>query len=145
MPPKSKVTLSNSQRYEFCLFAGNNKLTRKEYVDWIEQKWGIKVVETTITRILQKKEEILNTEVTNPDAKRLKNLTVPELELALKEFILIYQDRVILSDVILLEKAKKIANGLGEHWLSLLDGSIDLKNGMGFKYESFKERHHQLI
>ena len=113
MPPKSKVTLSNSQRYEFCLFAGNNKLTRKEYVDWIEQKWGIKVVETTITRILQKKEEILNTEVTNPDAKRLKNLTVPELELALKEFILIYQDRVILSDVILLEKAKKIANGLG--------------------------------
>ena len=62
-------------------------MTRKEYVDWIEQKWGIKVVETTITRILQKKEEILNTEVTNPDTKRHKNLTVPELELALKEFI----------------------------------------------------------
>ena len=114
MPPKSKITLSNSQKYEFCLFANsNNKMTRKEYVDWIEQKWGIKVVETTITRILQKKEEILNTEVTNPDTKRHKNLTVPELELALKEFILIYQNRVILSNAILIEKAKEIANGLG--------------------------------
>jgi transposase len=113
MPPK-RVTLSNSQKYEFCLFAGNNtNLTRKEYVDWIEQKWGIRVVETTITRILQKREEILNTELTNPDAKRHKNLTVPELELALKEFILIYQNRVILSDAILVEKAKEIANGLG--------------------------------
>ena len=60
MLPK-RVTLSNSQKYEFCLFANsNNKMTRKEYVGWIEQKWGIKVVETTITRILQKKEEILN-------------------------------------------------------------------------------------
>ena len=113
MPPKSKITLSDSQKYEFCLFANSNKMTRKEYVDWIEQKWGIKVVETTITRILQKKEEILNTEITNPDTKRHKNLTVPELELALKEFILIYQNRVILSDAILIEKAKEIANGLG--------------------------------
>ena len=35
----SKITLSDTQKYEFCLFA-NNKLTRKEYVAWIEQKWG---------------------------------------------------------------------------------------------------------
>ena len=54
MPPKNKVTLSDSQKYEFCSFAGDNKLTRREYVNWIEQKWGFKVNESTITRILQK-------------------------------------------------------------------------------------------
>ena len=113
MPLKSKTTLSDSQKYEFCLFANTNKMTRKEYVDWIEQKWGDKVNESTITRILQKKEEILNTEVTNPDIKRHKNLTVPQLELALKEFILIHQNKAILSEAILIEKAKQIANGLG--------------------------------
>ena len=43
MSPKSKVTLSSSQKYEFCLFARNNKLSRKEYVNWIEQKWGVRV------------------------------------------------------------------------------------------------------
>ena len=54
MSSKSKVTLNNSQKHEFCLYARDNKLTRKEYVNWIEQKWGFKVNESTITRILQK-------------------------------------------------------------------------------------------
>jgi transposase len=114
IPPKSKITLSDSKKYELCLFAdANNKMTRKQYVDWIEQKWGDKVNESTITRILKKKEEILNTQVTNPNVKRHKNLTVPQLELALKEFVLINQNRAILSEAILIEKAKQIANGLG--------------------------------
>ena len=55
MPPKSKTTLSDSQKYEFCLFANTNKMTRKEYVDWIEQKWGDKVNESTRTRICKKR------------------------------------------------------------------------------------------
>lgn len=109
----SKVTLSDTQKYEFCLFATNNKLTRKEYVRWIEGKWGVTVHESTITRIIQKSKEILSTEVTNPEAKRHKSVIVPELELALKEFVLIYQHKAILSDAILVEKAKKIATGLG--------------------------------
>jgi hypothetical protein len=88
MSSKSKVTLNNSQKYEFCLYAhDNNKLARKEYVNWIEQKWGLKVNESTITRILQKSDEILNMEISNPEAKRHKSVTFPELELALKEFI----------------------------------------------------------
>ncbi|CAJ0828546.1 8178_t:CDS:1, partial [Entrophospora sp. SA101] len=71
MSSKSKVTLNNSQKYEFCLYAcDNNKLARKEYVNWIEQKWGLKVNESTITRILQKSDEILNMEISNPEAKR---------------------------------------------------------------------------
>lgn len=89
MPPKSKITLSDSQKREFCLYArSHSKLTRKEYVDWIEKQWAVRVDESTVTRILQKSEDILNTEVIRPNAKRHKPVTVPELELALKEFIL---------------------------------------------------------
>ncbi|CAG8805148.1 24248_t:CDS:2, partial [Cetraspora pellucida] len=46
-------------------------------------------------------------------AKRHRTVTVPELELALKEFILIYQHRTILSDAIMIEKAKLLADELG--------------------------------
>ena len=52
--PKTRTYLSDSQKYEFCLYAHqNNKLTRKEYVNWIERKWAIRVDESTITRILR--------------------------------------------------------------------------------------------
>ncbi|CAG8826511.1 15278_t:CDS:2, partial [Racocetra persica] len=40
-------------------------------------------------------------------------ITVSELELALKEFILIYQHRTILSDAMMIKKAKLLADELG--------------------------------
>jgi hypothetical protein len=112
MPPKKKVTLTDSQKYELCLYAHNNKRTRSQYVNWIEQKWGLKVDESTITRILQTKDKRLTTEVIKPDAKRHKGVIVPELEFALKEFVLTYQHRTILSDALLIEKAKLLADEL---------------------------------
>jgi hypothetical protein len=134
MPPKSKITLSDSQKHEFCLHVRNsNKMTRKEYVNWIEQKWGVRVDESTITRILQKSDDILNTEIANPEAKRHKSVTVPELELALKEFVLIYQDKAILSEAILIEKAKQLADGLG-----IPDGTLVFSAGW---LQKFKERN----
>ena len=133
MPPKSKVTLSDSQKYEFCLYARNNKMTRKEYVNWIEQKWKVRIDESTITRILQKSDDILNTEIANPEAKRHKSVTVPELELALREFVLIYQDKAILSEAILIEKAKELADGLG-----IPDGTLKFSAGW---LQKFKDRN----
>ena len=113
MPPKKKVTLTDTQKYELCLYArDNNKLTRSQYVNWIEQKWGLRVDESTITRILQTKDKRLTTEVINPGAKRHKAVIVSELELALKEFVLTYQHRAILSDALLIEKAKLLADEL---------------------------------
>ena len=112
MAPKKKVTLTDSQKYELCIYAHNNKRTRSQYVNWIEQKWGLKVDESTITRILQTKDKRLTTEVTNPEAKRHKSVVVPELEFALKEFVLTYQHRTILSDALLIEKAKLLADEL---------------------------------
>ena len=63
MPPKSKTTLTDAQKYEFCVYARDHKLKRSEYVDWIEQKWGVRVDESTITCILQTKDRRLSTEV----------------------------------------------------------------------------------
>jgi len=55
MPPKTKITLSDAQKYELCLYARDNDKTRIEYINWVENKWGVRVNESTITRILQKK------------------------------------------------------------------------------------------
>ena len=109
---KKKITLTDFQKYELCLYARDNKTTCSQYVNWIEQKWGLRVDESTITRILQTKDKRLTTEVINPGAKRHKAVIVPELELALKEFVLTYQHRAILSDDLLLEKAKLLADEL---------------------------------
>ncbi|CAG8490316.1 3248_t:CDS:2 [Racocetra fulgida] len=67
---------------------------------------------STITRILQSKDQRFSNEIVNPEAKRHKSVTFLELELALKEFILIYQNRTILSDAMIVEKAKLLANEL---------------------------------
>ena len=71
MPPKTKITLTDAQKYEFCLYAHHNPETRIEYVNWIEHKWN---GESTVSRILQKKEERLSTEVNAPKAKRHRSI-----------------------------------------------------------------------
>ena len=111
--PKKKVTLTDAQKYELCLYANSNKMSWVQYVNWVEQKWGVVVDQTTITRILQTKDKRLSSEINNPEKKRHKPVIFPELKLALKEFVLINQHKAILSDAILIEKAKLLANGLG--------------------------------
>ena len=101
-----------------------NKENRAHYVNWVEQKWGVVVDKTTITRILKTKEKRLSTEIIHPKQKRHKSVTYPELELALnvKEFVLNYQHRTILSDAILIEKAKLLAEGLEISGLQFSNG-----------------------
>ena len=53
MPPKKNITLTDIQKYELCLHAHDNKKTQTQYVDWVEQKWEVRVNKSTITRILQ--------------------------------------------------------------------------------------------
>ena len=61
---------------------------------------------------MQSKDKRLTKKVTKPEAKHHKAVNIPELELALKEFVLCYQNKMILSDAILIEKAKLLANEL---------------------------------
>jgi hypothetical protein len=62
MPPKTKITLSDAQKYELCPYARDNEKTRTEYVNWVENKWGVRINESTIT--LQKKDVFLHNEIT---------------------------------------------------------------------------------
>ncbi|CAB5376754.1 unnamed protein product [Rhizophagus irregularis] len=128
---KKNISLSDIQKYELCLYARDNKKTRTQYVDWVEQKWGVRVNESTITRTLQSKEKRLTTELANPEAKHHKPVAVPKLELALKEFVLCYQHKTILSDAILIEKAKLLANEL-----EVPQGTLQFSNGW---LQKFKE------
>ncbi|CAB5390964.1 unnamed protein product [Rhizophagus irregularis] len=87
-------------------------LTQTQYVNWIEEKWRVRVDESTITRILKSKNKRLGTEIANPEVKCHKSVLVPELELALKKFVLNYQYKTILSDGVLTKKAKQLADKL---------------------------------
>jgi hypothetical protein len=133
MPPKKPlVTLTDAQKHALCVYARNNKKTRRQYVDWVEEQWGVRVDESTISRILKTLEKRLSTEVQNAEAKRHKSVTVPELELALKEFVLNYQHKTALSDAMLIEKAKLFANGFG------VQDSLQFSHGW---LQKFKERN----
>ena len=105
-------TLSKIQKRELCAYAQDNKEIQAQYVNWIEKKWNVRVNESTIMRILQTAEERLGLDTINPNSKCHKSVTYPELELTLREFILNYQHQTVLSDVILIEKAKMIADTL---------------------------------
>ncbi|CAG8741400.1 20175_t:CDS:2 [Dentiscutata erythropus] len=76
-------------------------------------KSNVRVHESTIIRILQNKNKWLTTEIIKPEKKRNRAVTIPALELTLNEFILTYQHRTILSDAMLIEKAKLLASELG--------------------------------
>ncbi|CAG8601643.1 21088_t:CDS:2 [Cetraspora pellucida] len=83
-----RTTLTDNQKFEFCVYACNNKRTHSEY------------------------DQQLSNEIINPEAKQHRTVTVPELELALKEFILIYQHCTILSDAMMIKKAKLLVDEL---------------------------------
>ena len=139
MPPK-KITLTNAQKHEFCLYAHDNKRTRAQYIYWIEEKWGVKIYESTVTRILQSSDKRLTSEVANPEAKRHRSVTVPELELALKEFVLCYQHQTILSDTMLIEKAKLLASGLG-----VSEGTLQFSSGWLHKFKDRNGIHQEKL
>lgn len=46
---KKKITLTEIQKYQLCLYARNNKKIRSQYIDWIEQKWEVRVDKFTIS------------------------------------------------------------------------------------------------
>jgi len=137
MPPKSKTTLTDSQKYELCLYARDNKKSRAEYVNWIENKWQVRVNESTITRILQRSNQLLSEEeIIAPNAKRHRSVTYPELEQALREFVLMRQHQIVLSDTILIERAKTLANGLG-----IPEGALNFSVGWLQKFKSRNNIH----
>jgi len=66
----------------------------------------------------------------NPNSKRHKSVKFPELEQALMEFILTYQHRTILSDAIIIDKAKLFAERL-----QISESKLQFSSGWLYKFE----------
>ncbi|CAG8836424.1 5278_t:CDS:1, partial [Cetraspora pellucida] len=66
----------------------------------------IRIDKSTISCILKTLEQRFSLESHNPDMKWHKPVSYLQLELVLREFFLTYQYKTVLSDIILIEKAK---------------------------------------
>ncbi|CAG8809710.1 12981_t:CDS:1, partial [Dentiscutata erythropus] len=77
--------------------------------------------------------ERISSQIINSNAKHYRAVIYPELDQALKEFVLIYQNKMILSDAILVEKAKLLANGLG-----IPEGALNFSHSW---LDKFKDRN----
>src|SRR5438128_12102478 len=91
---------------------------------------GVKVNQPSRARILKSSDKRLNEDFTSSDTKRHKPVKFPELELALREFVLTYQHRTILNDALIIEKAKLFANSLKIPYNFPPVGFINSKNVM---------------
>ena len=126
-----RTTLTDAQKCDFCVYAHENKRTQSQYVKWIEDKWNLTIDESTVSRILKTSDQRIGNEIVNSNAKRHRTTTYPELDLALKEFVLIYQHRTVLSDALLIEKAKALADGL-----EIPQGALNFSPGWLYKFKS---------
>ena len=111
----------------------DNKEALEAYVEWIKARWNVTVHKSTVSRILKDSHKRLNEDITNPNSKRHKSVKFSELEQALMEFILTYQHRTILSDAIIIDKAKLFAERL-----QIPESKLQFSSGWLYK---FKERN----
>jgi arginine repressor len=127
-PKKTKTALTNEQRKAIIKHKEKHpQISQTDLVDWIKQTMDLKVHQSTISRLIKNKDEIGE----NLLAKRQKTVQYPVLENTLFEWILQSQERIILADDIIIEKAKNFAR--------LLNIS-DFKFSNGW-LQKFKQRH----
>jgi hypothetical protein len=137
-PPIKRNTLSSAQKLEVWLHIEAEvkrgvKLTNRAIVEYILREYGLTVSESTASRINKAKQETIVVDSVIPNAKRHKPVQYPTFELALKEFVLGFQHKTILSDALLVEKAKQLADNLG-----VPAGSLQFSHGW---LQKFKNRH----
>lgn len=126
----TRTTLNNEQKMAVVKFKDQNPHTsNNDLVDWVKENFDLVVHPSTISRIIKGKDDIGE----NPSTKRQRALQCPEIEDALLEWVLRSQDRIILTDAILIEKAKNFAQMLhvSESGLKFSHGWLD----------RFKKRH----
>ncbi|CAG8792582.1 17567_t:CDS:2, partial [Racocetra persica] len=76
----------------------------------------------------------LTTKIANLDTKQHKPVTFPKLELALKEFVLVYQDQTILTNTLIIEKAKLLANRF-----NISEDQLKFSNGWLQKFKNYNQ------
>lgn len=129
-PKETKTTLTNEQRKAIIAYKDKNpNISQADIVNWIKQTMGLDVHQSTIIRLLKNKDAIGE----NPLAKRQRTVQHPDLEDTLYEWILQSQDHIILSDDVIIEKAKNLAK-----LFHISENDFKFLHGWLYK---FKKRH----
>ncbi|CAG8626907.1 984_t:CDS:2, partial [Paraglomus occultum] len=126
----AKTTLNDEQRAAVITHKYQNPHARNiDLVNWIRATYQLDVHPSTVSRLLKRKESIIS----NPSAKRHRTVQHPNLENALYEWVIQMQTKVILTDAILVQKAKDFSQ-----LLNIPDD--DFKFSCGW-LSRFKKRH----
>jgi Tc5 transposase DNA-binding domain/Fission yeast centromere protein N-terminal domain len=132
----TKNTLTDAQRRALCQYKKDNDnpaLTLASIAKWTKEQFGFEVSISTISRTLARSDELLEVPVTiNPNAKRHRTAKAPDVESVLYEWVLQYQEHVVISDEIRVQKAKMIHSELSP------DTAIEFSPGW---LSRFKQRH----
>ncbi|CAG8788776.1 8205_t:CDS:2 [Gigaspora margarita] len=127
---KNKTTLNNKQRKDIIDFKNKNpNISNIDLAEWVKKEFSLEVHPATIGCLIKNKNDIGD----NLSTKRQRTVQYPDFENTLFEWILQNQNQIIISDTILIEKAKKFAK-----LLNIPDS--DLKFSHGWLYK-FKRRH----
>ncbi|CAG8591306.1 10290_t:CDS:2 [Cetraspora pellucida] len=103
---KNKTTLTNKQKQKIIMYKNqNSNITHVELVDWIKNKFNLDIYSIAIRCLIKNKDDIES----NLSKKRQKTVQFPELKNALLEWVLQNQEKIRLSNAILIEKAKSFA------------------------------------
>ena len=126
----TKTTLKDEQRAAVITYKNQHPYTSNiDLVNWIRATYQLNVHPSTVSRLLKRKEIIIS----NPSAKRHRTVQHPSLENALYEWVIQMQAKVILTDAILMQKAKDFSQ-----LLNIPDDDFKFSSGWLSK---FKKRH----
>jgi Tc5 transposase DNA-binding domain len=126
----TRTTLTNEQRLAVIRYKEKHPNTSQaDIANWVKTTFGLDVHSTTIGRLLKRKGDLER----DSSTKRLRAVQYPDLDNSMHEWVIRYQAHVILTDAILIEKAR--------HFARLLNIPEDqFKSSAGW-LEKFKKRH----
>jgi DDE superfamily endonuclease/Tc5 transposase DNA-binding domain/Fission yeast centromere protein N-terminal domain len=122
-------TLTFGQKEEIRKHHAENKCTHEQLTVWATEHFGVAVGQSTIGKILKTKMESL----VDPEQKRLRVSRFPELEAALFEFVIKYQEKTSITDLVITSKARKLCEEMG-----ISEDKFKISNGW---LNRFKQRH----
>lgn len=106
------------------------KCTQDDLANWASMTFDVTVGRSTVGKIVSDQTVQIPP---NPEQKRRRTSRYPELEMALYEFVLEYQEKTSITDMIILEKAKKLFMDM-----NIQDEELKFSNGW---LTRFKKRH----
>ena len=85
----------------------NPKMTQHDAIKWVHNEYGIKVTQGTISNTLKRSAELLQRDIddSNMEVKRHRLTKYTQVEQALYEWFITYQEQISMSGNLLKEKA----------------------------------------